>query len=73
MKSHPYHLIFSPDNGLAFLAAVQKVLQQTDMKLEGRIAGVEKPRRNPRKFLWFRFNLDGNNANDGIDGAFHGF
>ena len=66
---------YSPsDNGLAFLAAVQKVLQPTDMSLKVGLPEWEKTTEIPRELLWFLFLLlIGNNADDGIDSAFHGF
>ena len=62
------------DNGLAFLAAVQKVLQPTDMSLKVELPEWEKTTEILRELLWFLFLLlIGNNADDGIDSAFHGF
>ena len=47
---------YSPsDNGLAFLAAAQKVLQPTDMSLKIELPEWEKTIEIPREFLWFRF------------------
>ena len=47
---------YSPsDNGLAFLAAVQKVLQPTDMSLKVELPEWEKTTEIPRDLLWFRF------------------
>ena len=66
---------YSPsDNGLAFLAAVQKVLQPTDMSLKVELPEWEKTTEILRELLWFLFLLlIGNNADDGIDSALHGF
>ena len=66
---------YSPsDNGLAFLAAAQKVLQNTDMSLKIELPEWEKTTEIPRELLWFLFLLlIGNNADDGINSAFHGF
>jgi len=47
---------YSPsDNGLAFLAAVQKVLQPTDMSLKVELPEWEKTTEIPRELLWFLF------------------
>ena len=66
---------YSPsDNGLAFLAAVQKVLQPTDMSLKVELLEWEETTEIPLELLWFIFLLlIGNNTDDGIDSAFHGF
>ena len=45
-KSYPYYFQYSPsDSGLAFLAAVQKVLQTDGYEPEGGIAGVKEQLR----------------------------
>ena len=47
---------YSPsDNGLAFLAAVQKILQNTDMILKIELPEWEKTTEIPRELLWFLF------------------
>ena len=65
---------FPSDSGLAFLADVQKTLQNTDMSLKIELPEWEKPQKFLVNFCGFVFLLlIGNNTDDGIDSAFHGF